>query len=190
MTRQKSDQPVDVPAKPTEVETPAEEARAVDQARAGDDMLTPVVLPDADAILLSQAVYLEVLDEFDIHEPEAAGLLIGPKNHGIVTHFLLDDTGAATPVSFTLDHVQLNQKLKPFLACGLDVKGVVHLHPPGIHSLSFGDLVYARKVFGNPKNQNLDRFLMPLVVDRRMYGYVLIPDGAGLRVRPAKLLLF
>jgi len=78
------------------------------------------------------------------------------------------------------------------LACGLDIKGVVHLHPPGVHSLSSGDLVYAHKIFANPKNRSLDRFLMPIVSDGIMFSYVLIRDGGTGRlcVRSAHLVLF
>jgi len=69
---------------------------------------------------------------------------------------------------------------------------VVHSHPAGVTNLSLGDLAYAQKVFGNPKNQALDRFFMPFVVEGRLIPFV-IGRRAGIRavrVRPARLLLF
>src|SRR5207244_1202951 len=99
------------------------------------------------------------------------------------------DDGIATPASFTLAAASLNRKVKPYLAAGIDIHGVWHLHPPGFTSLSFGDIEYVRKLFSNPKHRSLDRFVMPITAANRFYGFVITRDGKKLCIRNARLVL-
>jgi proteasome lid subunit RPN8/RPN11 len=146
-------------------------------------------LDTPDVLLCSQAALEEVLQALRERPPEAAGLLLGPRNHELVTHFLPDEDGEATPASFTLAGRGLTLKLKPYLAAGLDCKGIAHSHPAGITCLSSGDLLYVQRVFQHPKNAALQRFCMPVVAGGRLYPYVVLrlPEG-GLGVRPARIL--
>src|SRR5438132_1068810 len=78
----------------------------------------------------------------------------------------------------------------PFLAAGLDIKGVWHLHPPGVTALSCGDIVYAARLFRNPKHAGLDSFAMPITADGHVHGFLVAREGDALRVRCARLVLF
>jgi len=62
----------------------------------------PMELAADDHILMTQAVYQEICADFRSKKTEVAGLLVGPKNSAAVTHYLPDDAGEGTPVSFTL----------------------------------------------------------------------------------------
>jgi hypothetical protein len=152
-------------------------------------LLEALFRDDFDQICMTQAAYEEGRSFFASQQPEAACLLLGPTNADLITHIVIDDEGEATPVSFTLAAASLNRKVKPYLAAGLDIHGVWHLHPPGVTSLSFGDLEYARKLFANPKHQGLSRFVMPITASGHFYGFVLTRAGTVLGVRAARLVL-
>jgi proteasome lid subunit RPN8/RPN11 len=126
--------------------------------------------PEA-ALLMSRPCHDHVLRELTSRPPEAGGLLLGPRDHRAVTHFVLDETGAGTPASFTFDHERLNALLAPLLAAGLDVKGLVHSHPDGCDRLSAGDLAYARRLLRNPRN-DAEAVLMPIVVAGTLLPFV------------------
>ena len=48
-------------------------------------------------ILITQTAYQDVQAYFAGRQPEAACLLLGPKNDSIITHLLADEDGRATP---------------------------------------------------------------------------------------------
>jgi proteasome lid subunit RPN8/RPN11 len=125
---------------------------------------------------LSHTAYDQMLDYLTDHPPERAVALIGPKDHDAVTHVLIDESGDSTPASFTLGHVLLNEKLKTFVAAGLDVKGIAHSHPLACCWPSQGDLRYVAKCFENDKQGLLDRFLLPIVCGQRLYPYLVFSD--------------
>lgn len=124
---------------------------------------------------IASTTFIELMDYLTSRPPEAAGVLIGPKNHDGVTHFVADETGAPTAVSFTLGHIKLNQLLAKYVPAGLDAKGIVHSHPLGCVSPSAGDLAYVAQCFASGKG-TLDRFLLPLVVGGRFYPYIVFRD--------------
>lgn len=151
--------------------------------------LEPVFAEDFDHIFMLDSVFDEARAYFAARRPEAACLLLGPKNHDLVTHMLTDEEGRATPVSFTLAAASLNRQVKPYLAAGCDIKGIWHLHPPGVTSLSYGDITYVRNLFLNSKNSSLDRFLMPITAGGRFYGFVVTRSEDELTIRRARPVL-
>ncbi len=64
---------------------------------------------------IASTTFIELMDYLTRRPPEAAGVLIGPKNHDAVTHFVADETGEPTAVSFTLGHVKLNHLLAKYV---------------------------------------------------------------------------
>ena len=137
---------------------------------------------------MAQSCYQHVIRELTTREPEAGGLLLGPEGHSSVTHFVLDETGHGTAASFTFDHERLNALLRQHRAVKLEGKGLVHSHPRGCTHLSEGDLIYARKLLGNPKN-DASEVLMPLVVDGSLHPYVVYRDRPD-QPAYARLVLF
>ena len=178
-----------------DTQSEGEERPEADDTQEGDDQdidacPPPVFFDELEEILIAQGTFEDILATLRARTPEAAILLLGPKNGVAITHILPDEAGIGTPASFTLDARGLTKKLKPYVALGLDCHGVAHSHPSGITRLSYGDLCYAQKIFLNPKNTALGRFIMPLVTDGRLYPYVVSREGGRLTVRPARVVLF
>jgi proteasome lid subunit RPN8/RPN11 len=148
-----------------------------------------LALDQCPVLLMSSAVYDEILEAIGSQPPECGGLLLGPKNHRAVTHFLLDEAGVGTAASFTWDSRGLTKLLKHYIACGVDAKGFVHSHPTGITTLSGGDLVYAARCFETDTSASIDMLAMPLVVEGVLYPYVVLREDPH-RAVPAQLVLF
>lgn len=143
--------------------------------------LTPV-------ILMAQTVYQDIINHLATKPPEAGGVLIGPRDHRSVSHYVPDDTGTSSPTSFTFDHKRLNEILRDYVRLGLDAKGFVHSHPPGVHRLSSGDHAFIRTQLSNPKNTP-GEILMPIVVGREIIPYIVYADQPQRSVE-AELRLF
>jgi len=122
---------------------------------------------------ITQSAYRGILDYFLSREPEAAGILLGPvQDDQVITHFLPDEDGDATSVSFHLNAPGVNRTLKRVKPAGLNGKGLIHSHLPGITQPSGGDIAYMRQLFGMPANATAQQCFLPIVCDRRVYPYV------------------
>lgn len=122
---------------------------------------------------ITQSAHREMLDYLLSRRPEAAGILLGPvQDDLLVTHFLPDEEGTGTSVSFHINAPGINRILKRVRPAGLNGKGLAHTHPPGIPQPSYGDLTYLRQLFGLPGNAAAQQCFMPIVCDRRVYPYV------------------
>ena len=136
------------------------------------------VEPARPTLLMTQAVFQRVLAELLRLAPEAGGALIGPRDTELVTHYLPND-GEATPDSFTLDHHTLNRQLAALRDAGLDLKGIVHSHPAGVHSPSSGDLAYIERLLANPRNRSATTLAFPIVCDGRLWPYAAVRGATG-----------
>jgi proteasome lid subunit RPN8/RPN11 len=122
---------------------------------------------------ITQPALRNLLNYLLAHEPETAGLLLGPDDDdALVTHFVPDRTGRGTAASFELNATELNGVLKRMKPAGINCKGIAHSHPAGIASPSQGDLIYLRRLFGLPSNADAAQFYMPIVCGGRLYPYV------------------
>ncbi len=138
---------------------------------------------------MSKRCYGKTLDTLSRLPPEAGGILLGPKDEpAVITHFVRDEEGVATPVSFTLSEKTLNEVIRRFVGCDMDCKGIAHSHPAGLVTPSQGDLAYVKKVFA--RDMSLDEFFMPIISERTFYPYVVKGDGRGCKVYRAELVLF
>jgi hypothetical protein len=134
------------------------------------------ILSRTPVLQMSSGSFFEMMAYLTSRPPELGLALLGPKNHDAVTHVLIDESGHATPVSFTLGHVLLNEQLRAYTAAGLDVKGIAHSHPRGCCWPSLGDLRYVAKCFAADRGQSLVTFLLPIVVGQRLYPYIVYRD--------------
>ena len=132
-------------------------------------------------IRIVQETYQRIVDELTNRPPEFGGMLLGPINSDIVSHFVPDERAQATPASFTLHAESLNRRLRRFNRCGMDAKGLVHSHPSGVTRPSAGDLNYVRTSLANPKNKDCLEFLMPIVCAGQFYPYIIFRDRGVLR---------
>jgi proteasome lid subunit RPN8/RPN11 len=164
---------------------------AVATDRPSDDENTEDSAIESDTpplLRITRSACNDAVQELGDRTPEYAGILLGPKDSDIVTHFVADEQGAATRSSFTLNVDWLNKVIRRFVRCGIDVKGVVHSHPPGVPSPSQGDLAYVRDVFATPKNDDADELFLPIFCDGRLHPFVIGRD-IPLRIRAAELVL-
>ena len=137
---------------------------------------------------VTQSAYRAIMEYHLSHEPEVGGMLLGPADDELITHFIPDEGATVTRASFTLDAAGLNRVLQQFRGCRMNGKGLVHLHPSGMVRPSYRDVQYVAKTFANPKNQAARQFFLPIVCDGRLHPYVLIRERQ-LRVLVAELVL-
>jgi hypothetical protein len=130
-------------------------------------------------IPLSRPTHERMIAALASRPPEAGGLLLGPSNHRLVTHFLFDERGRVTPTTWTPDRDWLNASLKPFLGCGIDVKGFCHSHPSGFARPSSGDRDYLLRTLENPRNAAAEIFF-PIFCDGVLHPYVVTPKSLRL----------
>lgn len=140
-----------------------------------DDLADLSVAP-IPVMQIASTVYMQLMSHLTTRPPEAGGVLVGPRDHDAVTHYLPDETGDGTPVSFTFDHIRLNQLLARLEAARLDAKGVVHSHPLGCPMPSRGDLSYVARCFALAEATTLPRFLLPIVCGQLIYPYIVTHD--------------
>ncbi len=149
----------------------AEPPNSSDAGSEADECYDPE--PSRPAMRMTQAAYRAVMAHLTSVAPEAGGMLLGPKGSSLVTHYVPDHKGRATPVSFTVDAKSLNVVLKQYLECDLDAKGLVHSHPAGCNHPSAGDHRYVRRAFANDKNQGLTEFYLPIVCGSELFPYLI-----------------
>lgn len=147
------------------------------------------VEPGRPVVLRTQAVYSSVLADLLSTPPEAGGALVGPRDSELITHYAANP-GESTETSFTLDHITLNRQLAGWREAGLDLKGIVHSHPAGVHTPSRGDLAYLERLLGNPKNRHAASLAFPIVCDGRLWPYAAVRTGPDeVVLRTANLML-
>src|SRR5262249_49931827 len=123
---------------------------------------------------LTQSAYQQIMREIGTKAPELGGILLGPVNESIATHFVLDETGNGSAVSWTFGHNRINELLREYVPLNLDMKGFVHSHPAGASSLSAQDINDFRKPFANGKNEHLAEVWAPIVVANRLIPYLFL----------------
>ncbi len=127
---------------------------------------------------LPQAVYRYLLDELTSRPPEYAGLLMAlSQDTSLITGFVPDDQGTTSSTTCDLDGPFLTDKVQQYKQCGMTGIGVCHSHPASVQCLSQGDVVYARRLMGNPKNSALSHLFMPIVCGTTLFPYVVMADG-------------
>ena len=136
----------------------------------------------------TQQAYLALMKAMGEVEPEAGGLILGPRDSDLVTHFHRDEEGVATPVTFTLGAKGLNAALKIYKEAKVEVKGFVHSHPRRVKAPSGPDLEYAAQLLQNPKNEGAEELLIPIYCGGTLYPYIIYRDEQGTCVR-AQLVL-
>lgn len=147
----------------------------------------PAYLP---LLKMTQGAYHQMMAALAERPPEAAGILLGPKDdEPLATHFVLDASGVATTVSFQLDVEHLNEILCQCRQFDLTCVGIVHSHPTGICGPSHGDLIYVERVLGHEANGNAGVFLFPIFCDGRLHPYILCRTDSLPQVAPAALVL-
>ena len=111
----------------------------------------PETLANLPSVLMTSTAYKDAMDYLMSREPEAGGMLLGPKGHELITHFIPDPHAEASIVSYTPNAEWLNQVLRKFLACACDAKGIIHSHPGFCTSPSQGDLAHVRNTFARAR---------------------------------------
>lgn len=148
----------------------------------------PVALASMPVLLITVSAYQAIIDYLTANDPERGGMMVGPKDSHLVTHFIKDDQADTTFVTYTPNASWLNEVLRKFVACGMDAKGMVHSHPPGCTRPSFGDIEHVRNTFARAKNSKAEVFFLPIVCGKRLYPYVFTREEPD-RVQLAQVVL-
>lgn len=173
-----------------DVDTPASDSDKRRSDRSGrrcSNDESPLCLPHP-VMCMTQSCYWQIMEELTRREPEAGGLLVGPVEDELITHYIPDEQAIATATSFTLNAPNLNRILRKFRECEMNAKGLVHSHPRGCTQPSGGDLIYVRNSLANSKNQAATSFMFPIVCGKRLYPYIIRRDQSP-EVILAQLLL-
>lgn len=139
-----------------------------------------------------RAVYEEIFEVLGSVPPEACGMLLGPTSHAsMITHFLPDDSGISSPTMFQIDGKRMTEVIQPYIAAGLDVKGICHSHPSGCYRPSSGDLTYLRRLFASDKNSNsaTTTFYFPIISDNQIFHFAYDRTASKDGLKSAKLAL-
>lgn len=141
-------------------------------------------------IRMTASVHSQMLDTLaaGAFTKEEAGLLLGPRNTDIATHFVRDVHGEATPTSFTLHIQSLNDVIRRFAQVEIELKGIVHVHPPQCVRPSIGDRDYLNRMFTHGNNRPNGHFLFPIICDRKVNCFVVAWHGQAV-IQSADLLL-
>ncbi|XCN72532.1 MAG: ThiF family adenylyltransferase [Candidatus Electrothrix aestuarii] len=92
-------------------------------------------------IYILQEVIDDITHYIANHPPERGGLLLGPPHKDAVTIFLYDEWGSRSGSTYTPAAEKLSEMAQEINSReGWIIKGVVHSHPGGMGSLSFGDI--------------------------------------------------
>ena len=139
----------------------------------------PPVEPGVPIMRFTHQAYQAVMKLLGEVPPEAGGLLLGPRDTYLVTHFHRDEDGVGTPGTFTLGAKGLNAALKVYKEARLEMKGFVHSHPSRVKAPSVQDLEYAAHLLQNPKNEGADELLLPIYCGGTLYPYIIYRDERG-----------
>jgi proteasome lid subunit RPN8/RPN11 len=118
---------------------------------------------DLDHLLITQSVLDAIHSTIGALPAEQGGLLGGRYEDGIVTDFEFDSTAVRSSGTYSPNTQVLNELLEnEWNPRGIRLLGFIHSHPPGMASLSPGDLSYAQKILDHIPD--LERLLLPLVL--------------------------
>lgn len=99
--------------------------------------------------------------EIGSRPPERGGALLGPRLRPVVTHFVPDPDAVVTPTTFAPSR-PLDARVKELERdAGLELKGIVHSHGPGLDRPSEQDALELAE--GLRLNGHLARYLAPIV---------------------------
>jgi proteasome lid subunit RPN8/RPN11 len=154
-----------------------------------DECSPPELSEESPTVLkVTPSVHRAMLDQLVWDGREQGGLLVGPNDEPLITHFLIDEEAVTTAATFEVNGARMNGKLRPFLDLGMNCKGLVHSHPPGSTVPSVGDQKYVRRSLGNPRNQRAHEFFLPIICDGQLHPWVIRRDDPT-NVRLAQLIV-
>jgi proteasome lid subunit RPN8/RPN11 len=125
---------------------------------------------------MTEACHESVMDDLTRRRPEHAGALFGPVGCDYLITNYESFTSGGTPSTFSVDGPKLTEMIRVRKPLGLELRGIVHSHPAGVTSLSWGDIDYVTQILNHPKNDQSHLF-MPIVCRHRFLPYVVSRTG-------------
>jgi proteasome lid subunit RPN8/RPN11 len=112
-------------------------------------------------MIMTDLVYDEIRSELASHRPERGGALYGPKGYPAVTHFEYDAEGETSAMSYVPSSRLVANVVRVERETGLQFKGIVHSHPPGLLRPSSGDAKTVQTYFR--LNPHVSAMALPIV---------------------------
>jgi molybdopterin/thiamine biosynthesis adenylyltransferase/proteasome lid subunit RPN8/RPN11 len=112
-------------------------------------------------VIVSDAVLRAIEAEIAAHDPERGGALLGPRGRALVTDLVPDGAGASTASTYRPSRALAAEVAACERGGELELKGIVHSHPPGFDEPSRQDV--AELAEGLRRNGHMPSYLAPIV---------------------------
>lgn len=106
------------------------------------------------------SAHTNILKTIGSKTAESGGLLFGPADNDVITHFVFDKDANTTGASYELNTNYLNPIIDEMLKKHLILKGIIHSHPNGYKSLSAQDKMYFKSQL---KHLDIVKLFTPLI---------------------------
>ena len=116
-------------------------------------------------MIVSDAVLRALQAEIATHDPERGGALLGPRGRELLTDFVPDGEGERTASTYRPSRALAAEVIARERDAGLELKGIVHSHPPGFDEPSPQDVAELGE--GLRRNGHLPAYLAPIVTCSR-----------------------
>lgn len=127
------------------------------------------------SLALPWDIFKEIIETIGTVHAERGGILAGTENSNEIHHYQFDKSSRNSSVTYTPDTHTLNKLLKDnWNPQGIRLRGFIHSHPGTMGRPSYGDEIYAARIFSAIKD--LDSFWLPIVNT--------IPDTGKFRLTP------
>ena len=125
------------------------------------------------------SVFFKILKTLGSLPAEAGGILLGPADNDIITHFIFDKYAHTTNSTYSLNTDYLNPILSEMTDAGFEIKAIIHSHPQGYRKLSPQDIAYFTSQI---KKLGLEKLAVPLIFSARdgqldFLPFVIYSDG-------------
>ncbi len=113
-----------------------------------------------EAWIITAEVYKQISDTIGRRKPEQGGIL-GSSDGKHIDHYYFDESADRTAASYTMNTKALNEVIHRWNDNGVQLVGIIHSHPQGVITPSYGDKETAKHIIETINVQG--KFFTPIV---------------------------